>query len=297
MKQQSFFDSRTQSQPLAARLRPETLEEFAGQRHLLGEGKILRQLIDQDLISSMIFWGPPGVGKTTLARIIARRTQAEFVDFSAVTSGIKEIKEVMAAAERSRLMGDRTILFVDEIHRFNKAQQDAFLPYVERGSITLIGATTENPSFEINSALLSRCKVFVLHPLQEEEIAELLHRALTDERGFGKLQVEMADELVRAVAAFANGDARTALGTLEMAVLNAERQGADGGHPGEPGAVHQQKIPPLRQGGRGALQPDLGPAQVDAQQRPLGGHLLAGADVGGRGGPPLRGPAAHPLRQ
>lgn len=225
MKQQSFFDSRTQSQPLAARLRPETLEEFAGQRHLLGEGKILRQLIDQDLISSMIFWGPPGVGKTTLARIIARRTQAEFVDFSAVTSGIKEIKEVMAAAERSRMMGDRTILFVDEIHRFNKAQQDAFLPYVERGSITLIGATTENPSFEINSALLSRCKVFVLQPLKEEEIAELLRRALTDERGFGKLQVEMADELVRAVAAFANGDARTALGTLEMAVLNGERQG------------------------------------------------------------------------
>ncbi|MGN8937484.1 replication-associated recombination protein A [Bittarella sp. HCP28S3_D9] len=225
MKQQSFFDSRTQSQPLAARLRPETLEEFAGQRHLLGKGKILRQLIDQDLISSMIFWGPPGVGKTTLARIIARRTQAEFVDFSAVTSGIKEIKEVMAAAERSRMMGDRTILFVDEIHRFNKAQQDAFLPYVERGSITLIGATTENPSFEINSALLSRCKVFVLQPLKEEEIAELLRRALTDERGFGKLQVEMADELVRAVAAFANGDARTALGTLEMAVLNGERQG------------------------------------------------------------------------
>ncbi|ERJ01062.1 AAA family ATPase [Bittarella massiliensis] len=225
LKQQSFFDSRTQSQPLAARLRPETLEEFAGQRHLLGEGKILRQLIDQDLISSMIFWGPPGVGKTTLARIIARRTQAEFVDFSAVTSGIKEIKEVMAAAERSRMMGDRTILFVDEIHRFNKAQQDAFLPYVERGSITLIGATTENPSFEINSALLSRCKVFVLQPLKEGEIAELLRRALTDERGFGKLQVEMADELVRAVAAFANGDARTALGTLEMAVLNGERQG------------------------------------------------------------------------
>ncbi|MBC2871181.1 replication-associated recombination protein A [Bittarella massiliensis] len=225
MKQQSFFDSRTQSQPLAARLRPETLEEFAGQRHLLGKGKILRQLIDQDLISSMIFWGPPGVGKTTLARIIARRTQAEFVDFSAVTSGIKEIKEVMAAAERSRMMGDRTILFVDEIHRFNKAQQDAFLPYVERGSITLIGATTENPSFEINSALLSRCKVFVLQPLKEEEIAELLRRALADERGFGKLQVEMADELVRAVAAFANGDARTALGTLEMAVLNGERQG------------------------------------------------------------------------
>lgn len=225
LKQQSFFDSRTQSQPLAARLRPETLEEFAGQRHLLGEGKILRQLIDQDLISSMIFWGPPGVGKTTLARIIARRTQAEFVDFSAVTSGIKEIKEVMAAAERSRMMGNRTILFVDEIHRFNKAQQDAFLPYVERGSITLIGATTENPSFEINSALLSRCKVFVLQPLKEGEIAELLRRALTDERGFGKLQVEMADELVQAVAAFANGDARTALGTLEMAVLNGERQG------------------------------------------------------------------------
>ena len=160
--QMSLFDDREQMSPLASRLRPETLDEYVGQEHLVGPGKLLRQLIERDQISSMIFWGPPGVGKTTLARIIAKQTQAEFVEFSAVTSGIKEIKEVMAQAEQNRRCGIRTLLFTDEIHRFNKAQQDAFLPWVEKGSIILVGATTENPSFEINSALLSRCKVFIL---------------------------------------------------------------------------------------------------------------------------------------
>lgn len=208
------------SQPLAARLRPRTLEEYCGQKHLLGEGKVLRRLIESDNIGSMIFWGPPGVGKTTLARIIAQRTKAAFIDFSAVTSGIKEIKQVMEQAEKTRRFGGKTILFVDEIHRFNKAQQDAFLPYVEKGSIILIGATTENPSFEINGALLSRCKVFVLQALSADELCELLHRALSDPRGFGQQHVEISDDLVRAIANFANGDARSALSTLEMAVLN-----------------------------------------------------------------------------
>ncbi|MDD2956435.1 MAG: replication-associated recombination protein A [Oscillospiraceae bacterium] len=225
MQQQSLFENPSAGAPLASRLRPETLEEFAGQRHLLGEGKVLRQLIDRDQVSSMIFWGPPGVGKTTLARIIARRTKAEFIDFSAVTSGIKEIKEVMNRAERGRLMGDKTILFVDEIHRFNKAQQDAFLPFVEKGSITLIGATTENPSFEINSALLSRCKVFVLQALTAEDLTGLLRRALTDPRGFGEMDIRCEDGMLEMIAAFANGDARVALSTLEMVVLNGEREG------------------------------------------------------------------------
>ena len=224
MEQQSMF-LREEDLPLAARLRPRDLDEFAGQKHLLGEGKVLRRLIEGDRIGSMIFWGPPGVGKTTLARIIANRTKAAFVDFSAVTSGIKEIKQVMEQAEKSRRFGEKTILFVDEIHRFNKAQQDAFLPFVEKGSIILIGATTENPSFEVNGALLSRCKVFVLQPLKTEEIAGLLRRALTDERGFGKLKVEMPDETVDLIAEFANGDARSALSTLEMAVLNGESEG------------------------------------------------------------------------
>ncbi|MDR2770691.1 MAG: AAA family ATPase, partial [Clostridiales Family XIII bacterium] len=165
MEQQSFFDDRMMTNPLAVRLRPRNLDEFVGQTHLLGEGKVMRQLIDADQAPSMILWGPPGVGKTTLARIIAGKTKASFIDFSAVTSGIREIKEVMQRAENNRRMGEKTILFIDEIHRFNKAQQDAFLPFVEKGSIVLIGATTENPSFEVNSALLSRCKVFVLHAL------------------------------------------------------------------------------------------------------------------------------------
>ena len=224
--QPTVFEN-TASQPLAERLRPRDLNEFCGQKHLLGEGKILRKIIESDAVGSMIFWGPPGVGKTTLARIIARRTQAKFIDFSAVTSGIKEIKQVMEQAENSRRYGGKTILFVDEIHRFNKAQQDAFLPYVERGSIILIGATTENPSFEVNGALLSRCKVFVLKALETQDITELLKRALSDERGFGGQKIEISDELIEAVAVFSNGDARSALSTLEMAILNGE-SGPDG---------------------------------------------------------------------
>ncbi len=219
--QPTLFDNAV-SQPLAARLRPHNLEEFCGQKHLLGEGKVLRRLIESDQVSSMIFWGPPGVGKTTLARIIANRTKANFIDFSAVTSGIKEIKQVMEQAEKSRHFGEKTILFVDEIHRFNKAQQDAFLPFVEKGSIILIGATTENPSFEVNGALLSRCKVFVLQALKTEELVGLLTRAVTDERGFGKQKIEISEDCLRTVADFANGDARSALSTLEMAVLNGD---------------------------------------------------------------------------
>ena len=225
MRQQSFFDSGMENNPLASRLRPETLEDFVGQSHLLGEGKVLRQLIDRDQVASMIFWGPPGVGKTTLARIIAGKTKANFIDFSAVTSGIKEIKEVMKEAEGNRLMGERTILFVDEIHRFNKAQQDAFLPFVEKGSIILIGATTENPSFEINSALLSRCKVFVLQALSAEELTDLLQRALKNPKGFGGQEIEISEDMLHMIAGFANGDARTALSTLEMVVLNGDREG------------------------------------------------------------------------
>ena len=224
MEQLSLTDENTISMPLASRLRPETLEEFAGQKHLIGEGKILRRLIENDQISSMIFWGPPGVGKTTLASIIAAKTHARFLNFSAVTSGIKEIKEVMAAAERARLMGEKTVLFVDEIHRFNKAQQDAFLPYVEKGSIILIGATTENPSFEVNSALLSRCKVFVLKELSAEDLTDVLNRALKSPKGFGSERIEISEDCVGMIAAFANGDARTALNTLEMVILNAETE-------------------------------------------------------------------------
>ncbi len=228
MEQFSLFDrKRDELSPLADRLRPETLSEYAGQEHLVGEGKILRTLIDKDQISSMIFWGPPGVGKTTLARIIAHRSRAEFVDFSAVTSGIKEIRQVMERAEAGRKMGLRTFLFIDEIHRFNKAQQDAFLPYVEKGSIVLIGATTENPSFEINSALLSRCKVFVLRALTESDILKLLHHALESPKGLAGMNVEIAEDELEVIARFANGDARTALNTLEMAVFNANI-GADG---------------------------------------------------------------------
>ena len=221
MEQTTLFERKV-PKPLAARLRPATLDEYVGQTHLLGPGKVLRRLIETDQISSMIFWGPPGVGKTTLARIIAHKTKASFIDFSAVTSGIKEIRAVMQQAEENRRFGERTIVFVDEIHRFNKAQQDAFLPFVEKGSIILIGATTENPSFEINGALLSRCKVFVLQALKPDEVAGLLRRALQDPRGFGGQTIHIPDELLQALAVFANGDARTALSTLEMVVLNGD---------------------------------------------------------------------------
>ncbi|MBU3876085.1 replication-associated recombination protein A [Faecalicatena sp. AGMB00832] len=222
MEQMTLFDDRKLTAPLASRLRPDSLEYFVGQEHLLGKGKMLRQLIERDQISSMIFWGPPGVGKTTLASIIAGQTKADFINFSAVTSGIKEIKEVMNQAENSRRMGIRTVLFVDEIHRFNKAQQDAFLPFVEKGSIILIGATTENPSFEVNAALLSRCRVFVLKALEEKDLVKLLNNALVHPSGFGNQNVQITPEQVQAIAAFANGDARTALNTLEMAVTNGE---------------------------------------------------------------------------
>ncbi len=222
MEQLTLFDDRERTAPLAERVRPASLEEFFGQEHLLGKGKILRQLIEKDQISSMIFWGPPGVGKTTLANIIAGRTKAEFIPFSAVTSGIKEMKEVMNAAETRRRMGQKTVLFLDEIHRFNKAQQDAFLPFVEKGSIILIGATTENPSFEVNAALLSRCKVFVLKELEEKDLIKLLRHALESPAGLGEQRIQITEQQLAAIAAFSNGDARTALNTLEMAVLNGE---------------------------------------------------------------------------
>ncbi len=221
MEQAGIFDDLV-SQPLAARLRPETIEEYVGQEHLLGRGRVLRRMIEQDRISSMIFWGPPGVGKTTLAQIIARMTQSVFINFSAVTSGIKEIRVVMEKAEKNRQIGQRTIVFVDEIHRFNKAQQDAFLPFVEKGSIILIGATTENPSFEVNGALLSRCRVFVLQPLSADDLTKMLHHALQSPRGFGGQKIEIAEDLLRLIANFANGDARSALSTLEMVVLNGD---------------------------------------------------------------------------
>jgi len=210
--------------PLADRMRPEALEDYVGQVHLLGPGKPLRRQIERDELSSMILWGPPGSGKTTLATIVARLTRSDFVRFSAVLAGIREVKDVMAAAEKSRRYGRRTVLFIDEIHRFNKAQQDAFLPYVERGDVVLIGATTENPSFEVNSALLSRAKVYMLSPLSTDEILALLERALQDEkRGLGAERATIAGELLRQIAVFANGDARAAYNTLEAAVAAALR--------------------------------------------------------------------------
>src|SRR6516162_6771196 len=213
-----------QGRPLADRMRPETLDEFVGQLHLLGPGKPLRRAIERDELSSAIFWGPPGTGKTTLAMIVARQTRSRFVKFSAVLAGIREIKDVMAAAEKARQFGQRTILFIDEIHRFNKAQQDAFLPYVERGDVILIGATTENPSFEVNSALLSRTKVYLLSPLSSEDILTLLEGALKDDdRGFGRERATISEDLLRQIAVFSNGDARAAYNALEGAVAGAAR--------------------------------------------------------------------------
>src|ERR1700734_608932 len=215
------------TRPLADRMRPRTLEEFSGQEQLIGPGKPLRTQIDRDDTGSLIFWGPPGVGKTTLAKIIARMTHADFIEFSAVLAGIKEIKQVMADAERARQYGTRTIVFVDEVHRFNKAQQDAFLPYVEKGSIRLIGATTENPSFEVISALLSRSRVYVLKPLSEDQIVGLLERALHDEeRGLGDLHLEADEAALHKIAAYSSGDARSAYNALDVAATLARDAGS-----------------------------------------------------------------------
>ena len=212
--------------PLAERMRPRTLDEYVGQQHLIAPGKPLRVQIEHDDPASMIFWGPPGVGKTTLAKIIAHATHASFIEFSAVLSGIKEIKQVMVDAEKAARFGSRTILFIDEIHRFNKAQQDAFLPYVEHGTIRLIGATTENPSFEIISALLSRCRVYTLHALSEEELLTLLRRALADaERGLGNMHLAADDEALSTLASYSSGDARNALNALEVATKLADARG------------------------------------------------------------------------
>ncbi len=238
-------ESPDKSRPLADRMRPRTLDEFIGQEHIIAPGKPLRAQIERDDISSLIFWGPPGTGKTTLAQIIARMTRAEFIEFSAVLSGIKEIKQVMADAERARQYGTRTIVFVDEIHRFNKAQQDAFLPHVEKGNIRLIGATTENPSFEIISALLSRSRVYILNPLSEEQIVLLLRRALTDrERGLGKLNLTASDDVLRQIASYSSGDARSAYNALEVATALVGRVSeshpsntAKGGAPSEAGQI------------------------------------------------------------
>src|SRR5256714_4434647 len=215
------------TRPLADRMRPRTLDEYAGQEHLIGPGRPLRVQIERDDSGSMIFWGPPGTGKTTLAKIIAQMTKAEFIEFSAVLAGIKEIKQVMSEAERARQYGTRTIVFIDEIHRFNKAQQDAFLPHVEKGNIRLIGATTENPSFEINSALLSRCRVYVLQPLTEEQIVLLLKRAMADkQRGLGEMNLSASDEVLKTIASYTSGDARSAYNVLEVAAGLAEKNSA-----------------------------------------------------------------------
>ncbi len=225
-------DDRTdRTRPLADRMRPRALDEFVGQEQLVAPGKPLRTQIERDDIGSLIFWGPPGTGKTTLAKIIANMTKADFIEFSAVLSGIKEIKQVMADAERARQYGTRTIVFIDEIHRFNKAQQDAFLPHVEKGNIRLIGATTENPSFEIISALLSRSRVYVLKPLLQEQIVVLLRRALEDkDRGLGRFELQASDEALAKIAAYSSGDARSAYNVLEVAASLARgRAGKDVG--------------------------------------------------------------------
>ena len=229
MEQLSLFSEEiNRNAPLASRLRPETLDDYIGQQHLVGEGKVLRRMLDKDMISSMIFWGPPGVGKTTLARIIAHRTKASFIDFSAVTSGIKEIKDVMKQAENDRLAGLKTIVFVDEIHRFNKGQQDYLLPFVEDGTIILIGATTENPYFEVNGALLSRSSIFELQPLAKEDIKTLITRAVYDTvKGMGSYQAVIDEDALEFLADISGGDARSALNAVELGILTTERS-ADG---------------------------------------------------------------------
>ena len=291
MEQQSFF-SQAAPQPLAARLRPETLDDFVGQRHLLGPGKVLRRLIESDGVSSMIFWGPPGVGKTTLAHIIAQRTKSTFIEFSAVTSGVKEIRAVMQQAEENRRFGERTIVFVDEIHRFNKAQQDAFLPFVEKGSIILIGATTENPSFELNGALLSRCKVFVLKALEAPDLEALLRRALVSPAGFGGQRITMPEGMLAQIAASANGDARTALSTLEMVVLNGDMD-SDGGVTVTPETLAQCVT-------RKSLLYDKKGEEhynLHAQFRSGRSRLLAGAHARGGRGSAVRRTSRDALRQ
>lgn len=250
------------TRPLAERMRPRTLEQFRGQEHLLGPGKPLRVQIERDDATSMIFWGPPGVGKTTLAKLIAENTKASFIEFSAVLSGIKEIKQVMADAEKASTYGSRTILFIDEIHRFNRAQQDAFLPYVERGTIRLIGATTENPSFEINAALLSRCRVYTLAALEEEDLIALLHRAANDsERGLGRLGVSFDAEALKLIASYSSGDARSALNVLEVAA-----QLALANHPDE---AQKDEAPNQEVASRASLRITSALAQEALQQRTL----------------------------
>jgi putative ATPase len=271
---QPVDEASDRTRPLAERMRPRDLDEFVGQEHILGPGKALRVQIERDDIGSILFWGPPGVGKTTLAKIIARRTKADFVEYSAVMAGIKEIKQVMVEAERARQYGRRTIVFIDEIHRFNRAQQDAFLPHVERGNIRLIGATTENPSFEVNSALLSRSRVYTLNPLTEEQIVILLERALADqERGLGALKLTAKPEALARIAAYSSGDARSAYNVLEIAATLAE-EGAVAGDEDKskvhyPTSANDGQIwgtlEPSAAGARGGV---IGPAEVeDALQR------------------------------
>jgi putative ATPase len=270
-------------------MRPRTLDEFVGQEHLVGPGKPLRTQMERDDTGSIIFWGPPGTGKTTLAQLIARMTRAEFIEFSAVLSGIKEIKQVMADAERARQYGTRTIVFVDEIHRFNKAQQDAFLPHVEKGNIRLIGATTENPSFEVISALLSRCRVYVLKALTEDQVVGLLRRALEDaERGLGAMQVTASDDVLRKIASYSSGDARSAYNALEVAAtLAREKSGQKSGAEITDEVVHdalQQRVLLYDKSGEehynliSALHKSVRNSDADAALYWLGRMLEAGED-------------------